>query len=285
MRTDLAQRVGLAMLARRRASVQGIEAPCEPTPPVLEPGSKTGDANGAAVEAASESGPTPDESRPASAPASDADLAKWKSNVRSAGLGVGLNRAPSDSTAWPLVLHELMETLGPPKTLDTGVDVIEETDALDAVGTPSRQAQWARLPRNAQQAWLSVLVARTRSLKEVPSASAGTKAKVKEIIGRYPPWAKAHTPGHVNGMQVKHVPMHGSWAQDGQSYWGILDDLLGEELEAHAPPASKKRPKRSSRDEDDETSAIDPAWRLLPLVRGQRAVILGGCLLYTSRCV
>jgi hypothetical protein len=68
-----------------------------------------------------------------------------------------------------------------PRTLESSIDLIEEGDALDAVGSPDRQAQWARLPRNAQRAWLSMLVARTRALKELPSTGDATKARVKEL--------------------------------------------------------------------------------------------------------
>ncbi len=139
-----------------------------------------------------------------------------------------MNGGRSEGTAWPLVLHELMSAVGPPRDLKMSVNVIEETDALDLVSTDDRQGRWARLPRNVQQLWLSMLVARCRALRELPSATSG--AKVKEILGRYPPWAKAHAPGHVNGMQVKHGPMRGSWAQDACDYWSALDDLLGEEL-------------------------------------------------------
>jgi hypothetical protein len=68
-----------------------------------------------------------------------------------------------------------------------------------------------------------MLVARTHALKELSSMGDATKARVKEIIGRYPPWAKAHGPGHVNGMQVKHAPVHGMegcrWPTKSEESW------------------------------------------------------------------
>jgi hypothetical protein len=276
-RLDLAQRVGLAALASRRASSKAAEYPAEPAPVALNNAtSQPADASGIAVDREPEPAPAAVVTPPPPAPpASDAQLAQWKSAVRSTGLGARLNGAPSNGTAWPLVLHDLMAALGPPRALGSSVDVVEEADALDAVGTPDRQAQWVRLPRNAQQTWLSLLVARTRALKELPSSSDVTKAKVKEIIGRYPPWAKAHNPGHVNGMQVKHAPMHGSWGQDAHASWEALSDLLGEELQVSSPGVAKKKAKRPSHDDADEPE-IDPAWRLLPLVRGRQAVLLGG---------
>jgi hypothetical protein len=275
-RLDLAQRVGLAMLARRRASAHVGETPSTPTPAVVETTSNGDESNGAVVEPESEPEPASDESPP-SAPASDAQLAHWKSTVRTEGLGVGLRTASSGTTEWPLVLHALMETLGPPRSLETSVNVVEEADALDDIAGDGKRELWVRLPKNTQQLWLSVLVARTRALKELPSATPEMKARVKEIIGRYPPWAKEHAPGHVNGMQIKHGPVLGSWAQDARHLWGALTDSLGDEVVVRASLSAKKKAKRTEHDDDDDARPeIDPAWALLPMVHGRRAIVVGG---------
>jgi hypothetical protein len=178
-----------------------------------------------------------------------------------------------------VVLDELMQALGPPRDLDAGVEVVEETDALDAIGTPEVQEKWALLPRNAQQAWLSTLVARTRALKELPTASEATRERIKQIIGRYPPWAKEHVPGHVNGMQVKHAPAHGSWARDARACWRALDELLGEQGPVRLPvaaPSSRTKLQRSDESDEAPDSESGPPWRLLPLVSGRKAVMFGG---------
>jgi len=93
-RLDLAQRVGLATLARRRASAHVGEAPSTPTPAVVESISNGDDSNGAIVEPEPEPELASDESPP-SAPARGAQLAQWKSTVRTEGLGVGLRTASS----------------------------------------------------------------------------------------------------------------------------------------------------------------------------------------------
>ena len=274
-RLDLAQRVGLAILAQRRASDRVDEALSESMAAFAETVQNGGDPISSVVntEPAAEA---EEESPPSSAPASDAQLAQWKTVVRTSGLGSGLRAAPSETTAWALVLHELMDTVGPPRNLHASIGVIEEVDALDHIATDDEQDLWARLPKNAQQLWLTMLVARTRALKELPSASDGTKTTVKEIIGRYPAWAKAHNPGHVNGMQVRHAPIHGSWGQDARESWRALEDLLGEELAVRSPNAAeKKQAKRTGHDDADEPD-LDPAWRVLPLVRGRKAILLGG---------
>jgi hypothetical protein len=275
-RLDLAQRVGLVVLARRRASAHVEEAPTEPTPAVAEP--VVAGANGATVEPESkpepEPEPTSDDGPPASVPANGAQVAQWKSKVRTTGLGAGMSAAPSTATASAFVLHELMETVGPPRSLEASVGIIDEVDALNDVATDDKQALWARLTKNTQQLWLSMLVARTRALKNLASVTPEMKSRVKVIISRYPPWAKEHAPGHVNGMQAKHEPMNGSWAQDARDDWDALNRLLGEEPVVRSPGAPKKKPKRTER--DDDGPEIDPAWRLLPTVRGRKAIIVGG---------
>src|SRR5258708_15622862 len=81
-RLDLAKRVGLGVLAGRRASARDNEALSAPAPAVVEPVSVNEQANGAAVEQESRLQPASDESAPSSAPASDLQGAEWKSTVR-----------------------------------------------------------------------------------------------------------------------------------------------------------------------------------------------------------
>lgn len=269
-RLELAQRVGLAMLDLRRAPATTVE----PEPPfqAVATGPLLVEPAPAPVAKAPDV-PEPDE--PRSDRASETEIAQWANGVRSSGLGAGLRTEPSKSTAWSLVLHELMDALGPPRDVTSTIGAIEEIEALDDIATPGRQELWVRLPRHVQQLWLSMLVARTRVVREMPSSTPETKARVKVIIGRYPPWANAHTPGHVNGLQVKHVPLHGSWAQDARHGWTALGDLLGEELVVR-PATTPRKKQRRTEPEDDDGPEIDPGWHVLPLVRGQKAIVVGG---------
>jgi len=136
-------------------SVGTLEAVLEPVPSA--PSTATKASGDTAVLDGKEPEPAPAESSPPSSPASDAQLAQWKSTVRSTGLGVRLSDVPSDGTAWPFVLHELMSAVGSPRDLKTSINVIEETEALDDVSTDDWLTRWARLPKNAQQLWLSML--------------------------------------------------------------------------------------------------------------------------------
>lgn len=277
-RLDLAQRVGLAALARRRTAAADV-AGAASTPELAAESSLTAPSAVVTGEPARAPGSpsAPDVlAEPQAEPASDAEVAHWKSAVRTNGLGAGFKAAPSVQTAWPLVLHELMDAVRPPRALDTTVNVIEEVEALDDIATDERQQQWARLPKSAQQLWLSTLVARTRALKALPSATPEVKARVKTIIGRYPAWAKEHMPGHVNGMRVMHEPLRGSWTQDARDSWDALADLLGDEPLSHRAPASTRKPRREKHDDGGDGAGVDEAWPLLGLVRGRRAVMLGG---------
>jgi len=57
------------------------------------------------------------------------DVAQWKDSVRTTGLGAGIRLAPSEATVWPLVLHDLMGIVGPPRSLEASVEAIEEAEA------------------------------------------------------------------------------------------------------------------------------------------------------------
>jgi hypothetical protein len=51
-----------------------------------------------------------------------------------------------------------------------------------------------------------MLVARTRALRDHAPIAPQVTDLVKVVIARYPAWAKTHTPGHVNGLQVSTPP-------------------------------------------------------------------------------
>ncbi len=99
---------------------------------------------------------------------------------------------------------------------------------------------------------------------------------MKTIIGRYPAWAKQHMPGHVNGMRVTHEPLEGSWTHDARDCWDALAHLLGDEPLVRPAPASTRKPKRARHDEGGAGDDVDESWPSLGLVRGRRAIMLGG---------
>jgi hypothetical protein len=265
-RAELAHRVGLAALAEWRAAHAAVEptatamatttplheepvvaaavehesngvasweaVPHEPSTPASppEPEPTPSGAETAAV-ASVDSAPvaeSPPSSAPISSPpASDAQLAEWKRAVESRGLRSTLKSSAPPQRPWGVNLHEMMCLLGPPEVdLNDSVALLEELDALDEVATPERQKLWVRLPIEVQKRWLSHLVARTRAIREHPS-SERILERLKRIRGVYPEWAREYVPGHINGLQLKHAPIHGTWAKDAEDHWRALDGALG----------------------------------------------------------
>jgi hypothetical protein len=225
---------------------------------------------------------TPDLPSPLSAPispASDAQVAAFKSAVLSKGLGATAmsppTATPSPVRPWPVTLHELMCLLGPREThLDDAAALADELDALAEVATHERQLAWVRFPIEVQKHWLSHLVARTRSMRDHP-VSETVFDRLKKVRTVYPQWAREYVPGHINGLQLKHAPVSDTWATDADDHWRALCAVVAHEV----PQARKSPPTRKKRERpvvEDEPPVVDPDWPLLPVVRGKTAVIVGG---------
>jgi hypothetical protein len=175
-RLELSRHVGVAALAEWRGarapsdgnSAEAMDAPLPASEAVL------------AIE------PTQPAPSPA-APASNAQLAAFKTAVQSNGLGATLKGDPTVHRPWGVTLHEMMCLLGPPDvSINDSLALEDELDALDAVATTERQAQWVRLPIEIQKYWLGHLVARTRAIREHP-ASEGVMDRLKRTRAVYPP--------------------------------------------------------------------------------------------------
>jgi hypothetical protein len=203
----------LEMITNGRSSV--VATAHELAAPALQP---SPDPGAPSTELPSPAGPPQPAPPPTSshpippAPASDAQVAAFKSAVQSKGLGMPSAPLPSATSAspaprpWPVTLHEMMCLLGPRETyLDDPAALGDELDALDQVATPERQVQWVRFPIEVQKHWLSHLVARTRAMRDHPS-SEGVLDRLKKVRAVYPQWAREYVPGHINGLQLKHAP-------------------------------------------------------------------------------
>lgn len=277
-RLDLARQVGLRVLAHRRKALADGAIPTSTPSPAATAANEASDAPSAVVESA------PVTAEPAEVPrrdgsptlATEAAVAEWTDAARNGALGAQVTVEEHWTSSWSVTLDELMTLVGPPRDLATSVGLVDELDALDAVASDDRLEQWTRLPKHVQQQWLSMLVARTRVLQQLPLLAVDTKVRVKEMVGRCAAWAKAFTPGHVNGLQLRHAPLDGAWARDVVRHWAALEEIA-EAAHPSLPPAapSTRRAKRAPRDTDDEP-AVEPDWPLLPLVRGRKAIIVGG---------
>jgi hypothetical protein len=165
--------------------------------------------------------------------------------------------------------------LGPRETdLDDAVALGDELDALAEVATRERQLQWVRFPIEVQKHWLSHLVARTRAMRDHPS-SEGVVARLRAVRAVYPAWAREYVPGHINGLQLKHMSVRQTWEEDADEHWRALCAVVEREIpQARKVPPTRKKKEREVVEE--EPTLVEADWPLLPVVRGKTGVIVGG---------
>jgi hypothetical protein len=293
-RGELARRVGLATLERWRAArIAPVDEPqrtdasvlpvapdaaeaAQPAQPARDDPQADTPATPPSTIETFEHKTTPVADAVPRPPASDAQIAAFKTAVESRSLGTTLAPAPSPQRPWGISLHEVMCLLGPREAdLGNAVALADELDALDEVATPERRIQWVRFTIEVQKHWLAHLVARTRAIREHP-ASERVLDRLKKIRAVYPQWAREYVPGHVNGLQLKHTPIRQTWESDADDHWNALLALVGPELpaEARKNPPTRKRKERPVVEE--EPAVVESDWPLLPVMRGKIALIVGG---------
>jgi hypothetical protein len=300
-RRELAEQVGLALLAARRAShASAIDSSLDVPPTIALDGESVGGNDSTEAPAASEgpndvavpepmalaisqardaavvpdSGPVRD-SVPEPPVSSDV-LAEWTRSAKDGGVGRADYRDRFSAT-WENVLEELATHLGAPRELE--VDHAEELEALDRVSEPPLVDAWAKLPGAIAQLWLAEIVARARALKDVSGLPAAERTRLSVVMRRFPEWAAEHRPGHVNGLRRDHVSQSESWAGDARDLWAELRARIGESAPKAAAKAKARAKKHgvSSVERDAESNrAIDSGWPLWPRVRGKRALLVGG---------
>jgi hypothetical protein len=134
---------------------------------------------------------------------------------------------PADAEQRAL-LRDLMLAVGEPRDLANDAGLIHEVEALEAATQLSEQERWRTLTRDLQRSWLSMMVARTRGLKERIPLPPGMWGRINQILIRYPVFAKSAAPGHVNGLQAAHKAEDGSWRADALAHWQDLVHELSE---------------------------------------------------------
>lgn len=278
-RLDLARQVGLAALAARRRAAEAAHIAAPPPSDGNIPSAVNGSADQvespAAVSDVMVAAP-PAAQRADSPPASAGDVAAWTQRIQESGLGNGFKTTPAAGPTWERILGNLMRELGAPRDDD---ETWEDVEALDLISGSEHIALWPRLPREVQQVWLSMLVARTRAHRE-RAGGVELQARIKTVISRYPGWAKEYTPGHVNGLQVRHAPTGASWADDARALWHDLEQRLAEEIE-HAPHSTrptkttKKKTAPPAPDSEPE-EAFAASSPMAQTTRGRKTLIIGG---------
>jgi hypothetical protein len=151
-----------------------------------------------------------------------------------------------------VLLRDLMLAVGEPRDLTLDAGLLQEVEALETATQLSEQERWKQLSRDLQRAWLSMMVARTRGLKERIPLPPGMWGRINQVLIRFPVYAKAAAPGHVNGLQAAHKADGKSWRADALVVWQALVQELSEPAAA-APQngtAGHPRPEPDEQGED-----------------------------------
>jgi len=173
------------------------------------------------------------------------------------------------------VLRALLERIGKPRSFSSDVDMIDEMDALDEISSGDERARWDKLSRDHQRLWLTHLVARARHLKDRSALNASIKARLRDVIVRFPEYASAVRPGHVNGMRIDHEPAQGSWERDAQATYDELvaqiDEPRAATVDDERPSARKSKPSKVT---DEVSEPIE--WKYRERAAEMRVVMFGG---------
>ncbi|MCU0656733.1 MAG: hypothetical protein MUF64_16215 [Polyangiaceae bacterium] len=184
------------------------------------------------------------------------------------------------------VLLSLMNSIGEIRELNSMVNIVDEVDGLEQITSAESRTQWALMSKPMQRVWLSMLVARTRAVKDATTTNPALRERIKAFILQFPAYAKTYQPGYVNGLQVSHNPERGSWRDDALHFWAQLRPLTvappepepepEEPHETTSVPASTIVASAPSQETEDDGPAIDSQWPLWSLVRDKRGILLGG---------
>jgi hypothetical protein len=178
------------------------------------------------------------------------------------------------------ILRGLLDRVGAPRALDSDVDQIDELDALTEISEPEERARWDRLPREHARLWLTHLVARARFLRERSAMNPSIKGRLRDVIVRFPEYAAASRPGHVNGMRLEHEPVHGSWDRDARATYAELRAFVDEPEDDEEAP-SERPSVRKSRAAREPVEPI--AWKYRDRVAEARIVMFGGSIREDAR--
>jgi hypothetical protein len=193
------------------------------------------------------------------------DPAEHASRKRNAG-------PPRDTTKLEpseqrVLLRDLMLGVGEPRDLTLDAGLLQEVEALEAATQLAEQERWKNLSRDLQRAWLSMMVARTRGLKERIPLPPGMWGRINQVLIRYPVYAKAAAPGHVNGLQAAHKSDGKSWRADAITCWQALAQELSGPAVAeeqngavkHVQPVREESVEEVAPDEQEPDALLYPS--------------------------
>jgi len=290
----LATHLGEAILEwRRRGGNFDLRKRGEPRIPARQPRieeTKANDDDDEAADSTPETHSSRAEVHPEEAPVSVEAIKAWKEQILKKQAPPASRPVEPSEARQRAMLASLMNTLGEIRELNNMVNIVDEVDGLENITSVEARAQWPQMSKPMQRAWLAMLVARTRAVKDATTTNPGLRERIKTFILHFPAYAKTYQPGYVNGLQVSHNPENGSWRDDALHFWAQLKQMTlpppapppEEEVEVAAPPSPPPSsaiippPAPSSTVEEEDAPAIDSLWPLWHMVRDKRGILLGG---------
>ena len=206
-------------------------------------------------------------------PVSAQAVQQWAERYRS--------REPQQSPSPALLLHAMVERLGPPpERLDVGVERGLEIERLDEALSGEALGELRQLPSDAQRAYLRLVTARLNAIREVAGTDVFTRERANRLLGTIRDYTREHRPGAIYGLASAHEPRSGTWHDEAAHLWRRIAGEAVRERARGSPPVSAHRRSQDEPDEGDGEAALahapEPDWPLWPVVRGKRALMMGG---------
>lgn len=298
---QLAKRLGESLLEwRRRGGNFDLRKRGEPRIPLRQPRIEEPKSEEEEDEEEEEATPethAPRSAAPEEAPVSVEALRAWKEQLQKKQAAQPSRPVEPSESRQRATLLSLLNTLGDIRELNNMINIVDEVDGLENITSAECRTQWPLMSKPMQRAWLAMLVARTRAVKDATTTNPGLRERIKTFILHFPAYAKTYQPGYVNGLQVSHNPENGSWRDDALHFWAQLKQMtlpppappepeLTEDESPNtlspvaAPPSSAVVPPPASstsiEEASEEAPVIDSQWPLWSLVRDKRGILLGG---------
>lgn len=191
-----------------------------------------------------------------------------------------LRRTPAEPVADPRqaraterqALRDLLDRVGEVPDLTGDVAVIEELETIEGVTDDTTLARWDALGEVVLHAWLTMLVARLRALRERIDLGSPLHVRHKLVINRLPAYRTARgMKGFVNGMAKTHGPKFGTWVEDARR---ALVDLRGDtDDRIDEPPSERPTGKRRSA---PRGPAKHVEWSYRSVVATKHILLFGG---------
>jgi hypothetical protein len=207
----------------------------------------------------------------AAAPVSEQDVRQWAARYR--------DRPPAQQVSTAVVLHTLLDRIGPPPAELGGERGNLEVDRLEQGTSEDTLREVRLLPNDLQRSYLRLVTARLNALRAVYGSDLLMRERVGRLLGIIRDYTREYRPGAVYGLSRDHEPKGGTWEADSHYLWHrIARDDDDAPVSRSTPIHGSRRSLDPDADEADEREvpAPEPDWPLWPFVRDRTVLMIGG---------